>query len=333
MSHAIEKRDKQVGIEMAWHGLTDVVDIVTYERAFPWGVVLAPVSYGVVTPTPAVVPHGKWVLPLASDDNLPLGAGVPVNLESYTLRTPKDLWGLRDQILAGVNSTVVSAGSVQNRAKYFVSTKLNDLEAIKLQDGSVIEILLNSMGSMDKSLVEQHSLSSTRIVCRNTLMMSFLGDEVKFRYRHSKNMTEIIQDDSDIMESVAGASAVIKAAFNSLINFPCNKDRAERIYTGLIVSEGQEAVSKRALNMIEEHVICFERGDGNEGKTEFDLLNGWTQPKTRGYSDSEKSNWSTFETSEFGAYMNQKVKLAIMLLKDRETLAKIEERGRALLAA
>ncbi len=330
MAHKLEERDAQYGVIQAWHGLTKIVELITPEIAFPWGVLLAPVSYEL--PDGKKKAHGSYHLPIADDDFLPLGSGVPINLDSYTLRCPKDLWKLRDAVVTGTENLVVSAGTVQNRAKFFISTKLVELEKVKLDDGSEMELLLNSMGSMDKSLNEQHSISSTRIVCNNTLMMSFLRDTIKFRYRHSKNMSAKIDADKPLIEKVAGFSAIVKATFDSLLAEPCDKDRAERVYTGLIASDGQETVSSRARGMIDEHITAFQRGDGNAGKTEFDLLNGWTQPKTRGYSDSEKSKWDTFETSEFGAYANQKTRLADLLVNDRPALSKIEQRGAALLA-
>lgn len=339
MSHGIEKRDKQYGITQAWHGLTEVREVITQEEVFPWKIVLGDsfFSYQKVnedgTMSTITQEHGSNVVPLASDDFLPLGTGNAVNPESYTIRTPAELWALRDRILVGVNNTVVSAGTVNNRGKYFISTKLNDLEQIRLQDGTTVELLLNSMGATDKTLVEQHSISSTRIVCQNTLMMSFLGDKLKWRFRHSKNMNEHITNSEEAMENAAGASAVVEAAFNSLLNYSCSKDRAEAIYTGLIVSDGQECISPRARNMIDQHIQCFESGAGNTGKTEFDLLNGWTELKTKGYADSDKGKWGVFETSEFGAYANQKVHLAIMLLKNREGLEKVAARGRELIKA
>jgi hypothetical protein len=328
MSHNIEKRDKQFGLEMAWHSLTQIVEKILPHIAFPWGIQLEQIYYGT---GPGQRQHGKWVLPIADDDRLPLGSGVPVNLSTYTIRTPLDLWQLRDEVVAGTENTVVSAGTVENRAKFFISTKLNELERIKVADGSEVELLLNSMGSLDKSLNEQHSISSTRIVCANTLMMSFLSDKVKFRYRHSKNMNDAIKADKPLMQEVAGLAAVVKAAFDDLVVKPCDVDRATRIYTGLVASPEQKEVSTRAANIVEEHVECFQRGQGNVGKSEFDLLNGWTQLKTRGYEDSKKSRWDTFATSEFGAYSDQKVRLANLLINDRDGLNKVEARGRSLM--
>jgi len=328
MSHNIEQRDSQYGLEIAWHGLTKVVKEILPKIAFPWGIQLEQMYYGAGE---GQKQHGNWVLPIADDDKLPLGSGVPVNLSTYTIRTPSDLWQLRDEVVQGTENTVVSAGTVENRAKFFISTKLNELERVRVADGSEVELLLNSMGSLDKSLNEQHSISSTRIVCANTLMMSFLSDKVKFRYRHSKNMNDAIKADKPLMQEVAGLAAVVKAAFDTLVVQPCNVDRAHRIYTGLIVSPEQKEVSKRAENMVEQHIECFQRGKGNAGQSEFDLLNGWTDLKTHGYEDSKKSRWDTFETSEFGAYATQKSRLANLLINDRDGLNKVEARGRSLM--
>jgi hypothetical protein len=328
MSANIQTRDMQTGLEMAWHGLTNIVKEILPHIAFPWGIKLEQMYYGSGADQKQ---HGKWVLPLADDDMLPLGSGVPVNLKSYTIRTPLDLWKLRDEVVQGTENLIVSAGTVENRAKFFISTKLTELERIQLTDGSDVELLLNSMGSLDKSLNEQHSISGTRIVCANTLMMSFLSDKVKFRYRHSKNMNDAIKADKPLMQEVAGLAAVVKAAFDDLIQKPCDVDRATRIYTGLVVSPDQKEIATRGQNMIEEHVECFQRGAGNTGKTEFDLLNGWTQPKTRGYEDSKRSRWDIFESSEFGAYSGQKSRFANMLINDRDELNKVEARGRSLM--
>jgi len=341
MSHEIKERDSQWGTEMAWHGLTHVVPEVKREEVFPWKVKLAPVNFEVSEPqfdtsvTPPApladkivqVRHAKNVLPLATDDNQPLGNGSVVNLETYTIQTPDEVWNMRDRIVDGVPNTVVSAGSVFNRGRFFISTKLNDLARLKLSDGSEVDIFLNAIGSLDKSLTEQYSLSSTRIVCNNTLMVSFLTDKIKWRFRHSKNMKTELEQDADLLANATEAASLVGDAFNSLLNNQCSVDRARNIYTGLIVSDGQDEISKRAENMIDQHIECFARGQGNVGQTEFDLLNGWTQLKTKGYDDTKKGRWDTFETSEFGAYANQKVRLAVMLLRNRNDLAKIEQRG------
>jgi hypothetical protein len=341
----IEKRDVQFGTEMAWHNKTQVREVITKDEVFPWHVVLAEANYVVEVPQfdttvtpPAPLPavlenrkHKKYVLPLASDDLLPLGTGQYVNLDTYTVQTPHDVWKVRDKICEGIPNTVVSAGSVMNRGRFFISTKLDEIDRLTLSDGSQVELLLNSIGSLDKSLTEQYSLSSTRIVCYNTLMVSFLTDSVKWRFRHGKNMKTDLEGEEGFLAGALEAASTVGNAFNTLINNPITRERAEEIYTGLIVSPGQEKVSQRARNMIDEHMGCFSHGKGNIGRTEFDLLNGWTDPKTHGYQESSKDTFSTFESSEFGDYANQKVRLAIFLLKKREELEKIARRGRDLL--
>lgn len=333
MAHKLEKRDKQFGVVQAWHGLTHVVPVLTKEICFPWQVIPAQSGYLV---------NGEWVSDngfrklLASDDLKPLGFQPHVNCAgenaSYTYRTPHNAWDYSDRLTAGTNAEVVSAGTVQNRSKYFISKKLHELESLTLDDGSIMELVLNILGSLDKSLHESAVLSGTRTVCYNTLMMNFLQEKNIWKTRHSKNMDEKLEVKAIEIEKIVGFSAVVKATFNAMLKKPCDIDRAQRIYTGFIVPENADEVSTRAENMVAEHVEAFQSGDGNSGRTEFDLLNGWTQPRTRGYSESKKDKWDVYETSEFGAYATSKSRFAELLLPaNREELDKIEARGRELL--
>jgi len=220
---------------------------------------------------------------------------------------------------------------VMDRARYFISTKLNELERIKHADGSESELIFNAMGSLDKSMNEQFSMSSIRIVCNNTLSLAFATDKVKFRYRHSINMASRVKEDKPLMQEVAGLAAVVKAAFDGLIAEKVNKDFAHRVYTGLVVSPVQKEISTRAQNIIDAHLDCFQRGAGNNGQTMFDLLNGWTGPRSTGFEGSKKDNWSVYESSDFGSYMRDKESFANLLVNDRAGLAKVEARGRELL--
>lgn len=330
MAHLIKERDAQYGIIMAWHKLTKIVQTITKEIAFPWQVLLAMAGFSLDGKD--YKQHGRWIVPVASDDNLPLGNGQPLNLASYTPRNPHEVWDFVEQVLTGTKYQVVSAGTVDNRSKYFISTKLIELETIRFEDGTNMDLLLNTMGSMDRALNEQTSVSGTRIVCNNTLMISFLKDSIKWRYRHSKNMNAKIDNDKPVIEQAVGLSAVVKETFDKLIALPCDTDRASRVYAGFITPFDAEEMSQRAVNMVEQHVECFSRGDGNMGKSEFDLLNGFTQLRTRGYAESKKSAYDQFNSSEFGTYAESKTRFAGLLVNDRTKLAEVEERGKELLA-
>jgi hypothetical protein len=338
---------------MAWHKLTRVVELITKELSFPWQVNLAQLAYnkGLNGPpewTPHVGVQGEnedvqdaddWVLPLASDDLLPLGFGNPVNLRTYTVRTPSQVWDFMEEITKGTKVQIVSSGTVQNRSKFFIANKLVELESVKIADGSQIELIANFIGSLDKSIKQQMVVSGIRTVCYNTLMMNFLlKGENSWQYRHTKNMQSSIDADKPLIERVMGLSAVVKATFDQLVTQPCTVDRAAAIYCGFLSrpkGNDEDAwpveVSSRSRNIIEAHVDAFRRGDGNNGKTEFDLLNGWTQLRTRGYEDSTKDKFETFETSEFGSYKEDKKLFAEMLTTKRPRLALIEAKGAELI--
>lgn len=356
MSDNILERDVQVGLEMGWHGKTKVVKTVTKELVYPWTVALVPLNRGDTGQQ-----LDKWVIPIASDDNLPLGFGNPINLRTYTPENPHETWEFMEIVLKDTEYRVVSAGTVQNRSKFFVSAELVQLEKITVLDGSEIKLYFNGMGSLDKSLNKKLCVSSTRTVCYNTLMLDFLAEQtveslrktlgekfmpwvtdeiakktkMAWKYRHSKNMQTAVRQDFDAMEQAAGYSAIVKAMFNQRVQTPCNVDRAERIYVGYLFGQKDEKLSTRARGIIDEHLAVFQgeaKDSGNSGRTEFDLLNGFTQPLTRGYSSSERDSWDIFETSDFGVYANRKNDFAGMLSFDRDHLGKVENRGKELLA-
>lgn len=336
MAHNLQERDKQFGLVMAWHGLTNIVEKLTKETAFPWDIQTAPlfrqVEQGYIQHKASEQGKG-WATAIASDDGLPVGNGQPFNLDSYSLQTPLDAWQYMEERLNGVDYQTVSALTTGNRSKFAISNKLVELEKIKTADGNEVELVFNFIGSLDKTLPIHLNISSIRVVCENTLMMNFLKtDGFKLRLKHTKNVADKLEANKELVEQAVGYSAVVKATFDSLIKQSCSVDRAQRIYTGFLASEGAEEMSTRLGTLVEQHIECFQRGLGNQGQNEFDLLNGFTQLRTRGYADSKKSAWSTFESSELGSFAREKTEFASLLVERGEPLSKVEARGKTLLA-
>ena len=340
--HNIQDRDAQYGLVMAWHKLTKIVDKVTKEIAFPWHILTAPLfrqtEQGFVVHKASEQGKG-WATAIASDDSLPVGNGLPFNLDSYSMQSPHDAWHYMEKRLSGINYQTVSALTTGNRSKFAISNKLVELEKIKTADGDEVELIFNFIGSLDKTLPIHLNVSSIRTVCENTLMMNFLKtDGFKLRLKHTKNVGEKLEANKQLVEQAVGYSAVVKATFDSLVEQPCTVDRAQRIYTGFLASDGAEEMSTRLGTLVEQHVECFQRGLGNQGKSEFDLLNGFTQLRTRGYEESKKSAWSTFASSELGSFALEKTEFAGLLTTwndkrtERKALDSVEARGKTLLA-
>lgn len=395
MAHNIQSRDVQYGLEQAWHKLTVIPEsgVITKELAFPWSPIYkelyfspdnSPAVQTISAETlekfnkfnmanfhelrkllaglngvQAMTKHVE-VLPVASDDGLPLGYGKAVNPETYTMEGPQQVWEFVESVLKGTDFRVISAGTVANRGKFFVSAQLTELNKIISADGKEHSLNFNAKGSLDKSLKKQLNASTTTIVCQNTLMLDFLAehslgsiraslglpelfqgkdDKMKlgWTYRHSKNMAERVETDKPAMQEAVGYSAIVRATFDSLLAKPCDKDRAASIYAGMITRPlgkdkvWPEELSTRASNMVQEHVWAFERGDGNEGKSEMDLLSGWTQPRTRGYQESNKDKFGIFESSEMGVYGQSKSDFAELLTFKRDRVEELATKGAALL--
>ena len=166
MAHGIyTDRDFQIAMEMAWHKLT-ILKQPTRE-AFP-EIVPMPLTYQIGNDTYPVI-HGdkRYVSPVALDDGLPVAP--PYCEGTYSLFTPRDAWDWAASILAGTQYDVQSIGMLWNRSNWFISVKLTELQNLSVGDGRETRFQLNLSGGLDRSMSPQGELSSTVVVCANTL--------------------------------------------------------------------------------------------------------------------------------------------------------------------
>lgn len=149
MSHEILERDTQQGIEMAWHGLTQVVPEITFENSpLNWTLERRPLYRRVITPEgeETYAPYHQQEI-VANDDQKPVGDAVG---ESYGVIQNSQLWdalmkGLED---CAVPFRVASIGSVCNRTKVFISVQLNEGAAFKIGNRD-FQFFLNALSTHD----------------------------------------------------------------------------------------------------------------------------------------------------------------------------------------
>jgi len=315
MGHGIKSLDKQFGIEMAWHKLTEVRPELMRDEVFH--------SYfrqglSVTLPNGDTLPYetdGKPWYAVICDDNAVIGD--PIR-ESYRLFPPREAWDTITGLLEGSRFTVASAGTIQNRAKWFISIELDELKEHS-PAGDAHKFTLNFMGGIDKSLSPVINLSAIRVVCANTLRMN-LADESTYLFtsrltqnRFDANLANAKPD----LQAVVGMAAVFNAAYSKLGKVKATVDNARMAFAGYIGGvEGRsfEPVKTRgggiraanASNELDELVSLFQGGIGNQGKTRADVLNAFTELNTRGGVDSQKDSFSRFECAEFGTGANKK---------------------------
>jgi len=351
MSHGIyTKRDFQIAEKVAWHKLTRIGKPKVED--FPE-----------ILPMPLYYNGGKdmtfgnrrFFVPVAQDDMLPVappfcGETIIDDTEkgcealekdkrgTYILFTPREAWQWVTEVLSGTEYDVESIGMLWNRSFWFISTNLAELKSLSVGDGRKTNFQLNFSGGLDRSVSPQCELSSIVAVCHNTISLSRSSGKILFHERATKHFTDRLEASKSEVEKAIGMTAVFKAAMDSLAENPCDKKRARNIFAGFVTppkddeDDKKEIMSKRSLNTVNELAELHVSGIDNKGKTEFDLLNAYTQQLTRGSVDATTSLGRRFASSEFGNNADAKARFYNLLTFNRANLPEVEKRGKELLA-
>lgn len=317
MAHGLMSEESfHIATQMGWHGLTNVVDKVVREH-YP-EIVQSPLYFG-DDAKPLSVGGKPYYVPISLDNGKPVAP--PYSPDSYTLFTPRDGWDWITGILAGTGFTVESIGMIWGRTQWFLSIALDELRSVGTKE-NVYQ--LNASGGLDRSMSPQVELSSTRVVCANTLNISRMTGQVLFKSKATKKFTERRELATAEIEKAVGMARVFEEQFAKLANTPCTPERAGRIYAGFLgldtipvgQSEPVKELSTRSAGTVETLKTLFATGRGNSGQTEADVLNGYTELYTRGNVDSPRYDASkAWVSGEFGGNADKKAVFANLMIE------------------
>lgn len=345
------KRDFQIAETMAWHKLTTIKRPTRED--FPN---IVPMHLYYNGGSDAIFGNRRFVIPVAEDDMLPVappycGETIPDEGDktcpakpedtkgTYILFTPREAWDWTHEVLYGTHFTVNSIGMLWNRSFWFIGIALDELAEMSVGDGRESKFQLNFSGGLDRSVSPQCELTSIIPVCHNTISLSRATGKVLFSERATKNFSTRLEAAKTEVEKAVGMTAVFKAAMDSLAEVPCDKTRAQAIFSGYLVDEirkdkhGNELpMSTRSKNTVDELTSLHVNGRGNKGQTEFDLLNAFTERYTHGAKEAQTALGKRFVASEFGGGADTKADFYRLLTTGRDALPAIEERGKRLMA-
>ncbi len=355
------KRDFQMSLEMQWHKLTRLGQPT--KESFPE---IKPMPLFYNDGKAMVFGNRKFVVPVAMDDMLPVAppycgetiietedAGCEAREKdkrgTYILFTPREAWDWVEEVLAGTEFNVKSIGMLWNRSFWFIGTELTELKTLSVGDGRDSNFMLNFSGGLDRSVSPQCELSSILPVCHNTISLSRASGKVLFHERATKHFTDRKEAAKNQVSEAVGMAAVFKASMDALAKQACDADRAERIVAGFITpieDAKQQPVTKmstRGSNTVATLKNLHVNGIANKGKTEFDLLNAYTELLTRGTADAKVPFGRRFASAEFGNNADSKSEFYNFLTNrkwkigrganDWMTIDECEARGEKLLAA
>lgn len=300
MSAGITERDRQVGLNQAWHGKTKIVDVVTKDNSMPFEIIESPIYYKVQKPHDSIpdfmqdvmIESPEFKQLIASDDFLPIGD--PYG-QSYHPSTVETFWKVIAKGMEEVPFEIVSAGTVDNRCKLFASLKVTD--GFRIGDRQFNDYI-TVIDSYDKSTSFQTRYTNICVVCANTFAAAMRAGEAVGKAKHTLNLDVNIERLIIAMRAFLGTSKQYQEVLQNASDTPCSADEARAWLIGI---EGRNANSltnglkQKGARMME----LFTGGRGNTGASRLDAFSALTEFHTH-ESSNRKSEGSQGYSSEWG---------------------------------
>lgn len=336
MSAELFELDVQAGLSMAWHGLTRVVPVVTREIALPFEIERKPlfVNTGKLR---KVADFSVFV----SDDNGEI-VGKPM-ADTYQALSNAEFWELCADALKGTGAVIESAGTLNNRARRFITIKLSD--ASTEIGGRKFKNRISMIDAIDGTAYFHAVNTSICVVCANTARM-VIGDmtgEFRFKLKHTKNFHARIEGMEKQIEAMVGVQAQFNAALEIAAAEPLAENNARNLFAGWLGTDA-ERLSVRAVNTVDRLTGLYRGGAGNKGETLLDGVSAVTDfysHESSGGEDKPGFRWKQFQSSEYGSGARAKTDfLSSLFLTEkgrvsglnRQGIAEMQNRGGKLLA-
>lgn len=352
MSHQIEETDLTFSTEgKEWHGLAVHVPVIDAETIKP---LLFPFIEGepsVSIETGAYDGDGNPVMEtvrvegfktiladLRGRDDLSQGLRrfQPLHTpkDSYRVISNAEVWECVQKSIEGLGVKIVTAGTLDNCKKFYVSVELEGSKDLRTASGDKFQAILNFLTSHDGSINLLAKDWMHRVVCANTFgwCAAYEGGAVAVRVPHTKNAGIQIDNLGAYLNTVLHGRQKIMEAMSYLETVKMESP-SQAAYVSAAFLNGPDAdeLSTRTFNRAVTIRDLAVAGKGNHGKTRADMFNGLTDYFTNGAgAGGEKADkakrWSV---SNFGAAADHKERFLSLLLNEAD-FSEALERGEKL---
>ena len=330
MSHNITDRDTQVGLQQAWHGLTEIVDAINVNDNVltEWEVERMPLTY--INGAGEEVETGYGIL-VGSDDGEMIGKPMSPSYKQVTNEQFLDL--VSDAMSKLPKAKIESIGSVCNRGKVFVTVSLDGKSNYKVGDREFKDYL-NFGNAHDQTSKLWINNTNTCTVCDNTFTYnlnnksSMVGSAV-----HRGDIELKLADLSNVVDDFLGTQEDFRKKFENLIKKKISGKNAQSLFTGFLMRNNpKQGLSTRCLNTVQSLNSLFKSGKGNRGENYADAFSAvtdyYTHNSTRGQGANRRNQ---YVSSEFG--LGRMNKQSFWTVVNNEQLAaNTIERGNKLLS-
>ncbi len=248
--------------QLPWHVLgtaLEEADLYDWPSAskkagLDWEVELAPL---VTADTQAKVTHRAV---RRTSDSKVLGVVGP----RYAPLQNKDAFAWFQPFLDAKEAALHTAGSLRGGSRVWVLAKLNRDPLVIAPGDEVEKFILLSHGH-DGSLAVRAGFIPVRVVCANTLAMAHGSDASKLiRLKHTKDVLENLANVREIMNLANQEFEATAAQYKLLARKSINQQDVRRYVRRVLKIDGDQDISTRTTNIVEEIVRLAEAGRGND---------------------------------------------------------------------
>jgi phage/plasmid-like protein (TIGR03299 family) len=291
----------------AWHGLGQPVEdnapLETWveKSGMDWRIQRSKVRYATERGQDASVfaeMPDQHVL-FRSDSKAPLG----LVSDGYKVVQPKDVLKFFADIAHAQGIELSAAGTLFGGKKFWATAKIGEASPVSVKD-RIGGYLLLSSGS-DGGTATEARLTSTRVVCNNTLQMAFADSKASVRVTHRSAFdAQAVRAELGLTEH---AWAAFRHSMTRLANVAVDKDAADRFLVKLLANAAVDAPQadvaresrgyKRILELFNGAAMGSNL-DGVRG-TAYGMLNAVTE-----YADhwiGARSADNRFASAQWGA--------------------------------
>lgn len=247
-------------------------------------------------------PGSKWSILKCSDNGME--CGVPFK-DSYSVLNNAGLLKIIEVLMAGLElrglkASIQTSGTLKNRARQFVSVKIEGLDKFQVA-GREIHSFLNVLNSIDKSCHVTFANNTFTVCCKNTFAKAMTGEGAALHAmaKHTKGMAATLGDISHMIQAYVTGNEIIAKTLKGWSEIAVGLQDAEEIFAAWL-ADAQGNISTRTANMIDRLTVLHAKGDGNKGETAFDLFNAVTQYYTHESAGKSDDKNKQFESSENG---------------------------------
>jgi phage/plasmid-like protein (TIGR03299 family) len=270
----------------------------TRKAGLDWDVELAPLVTG---DTHAKVDHRAV---RRTTDAKVLGVVGP----RYAPLQNRDAFGWFQPFLDAREAALHTAGSLRGGSRVWVLAKLNRDPLVIAEGDEVEKFILLSHGH-DGSLAVRAGFTPIRVVCQNTLAMAHGADASKLiRLKHTKDVLENLANVREVMNLANLEFEATAEQYRRLARTGINEADLRRYVKRVLRVEGEQDISTRTTNIVEEIVRLAEAGRGNDlpsiRGTYWSAYNGVSEWLTHNRGRSEDSRLNSLWFGD-GASLNR----------------------------